>query len=114
MNDSPRIQDIKAWLSRFGRKRTQKMPKMRQLWHARRVFRHEHKEAIDTEAARLCAEAIEAGHKRPKGGDPTHFDFRERVVTDMMGKLTKRELDELQRTAEEYNKKGVDPDLKSK
>ena len=32
----------------------------------------------------------------------------------MMGKLTKRELDELQRTAKEYNKKGVDPDLKSK
>ena len=32
----------------------------------------------------------------------------------MMGKLTKRELDQLQRTAEEYNMKGVDPDLKSK
>lgn len=114
MNDSRRTQDIKAWFSRFGRKRAQKMPKMGQLWHARRVFRHEQKEAIDTEAARLCAEAIEAGQKRPKGGEPTHFDFRERVVTDMMGKLTKRELDELQRTAEEYNMKGVDPDLKSK
>ena len=111
MNDSPQIQDIKAWLSRFGRKGTQKMPKMGQLWHAQRVFQHEHKEAIDTEAARLCAEAR---HKRPKGGDPTHFDFREWVITDMMGKLIKRELDELQRTAEEYNMKGVDPDLKSK
>ena len=49
-----------------------------------------------------------------KGGDPTHFDFRERVVTDMMGKLTKTELDKLQRMAEEYNMKGVDLDLKSK
>ena len=114
MNDSPRIQDIKAWLSWFGHKRTQKMPKMGQLCHAWHVFQHERKEAIDTEAARLCAEAIEARHKRPKGGDPTHFDFREWVITDMMGKLIKRELDELQRTAEEYNMKGVDPDLKSK
>ena len=90
------------------------MPKMGQLWHAWRVFQHEHKEAIDTEAARLCAEVIEAGQKRPNSGDPTHFDFRVQVVTDMMGKLTKRELDELQRTAEEYNMKGMDPDLKSK
>ena len=87
---------------------------MGQLWHTQCVFRHEQKEAIDTKAARLCAEAIEAGQKRPKGGEPTHFDFREQVVTDMMGKLTKREFNELQRTAEEYNMKGVDPDLKSK
>jgi hypothetical protein len=90
------------------------MPRMGKSWHARRVFQHENKEAIDTEAKRLCAEAIEEGQKRPKGGDPTHFDFRERVVTQMMGKLKKREKDVLQRTAEEYNKKGVDPELKSK
>ena len=90
------------------------MPKMGQVWHPRRVFRHEHKDSIDTEAHRLCAEAIQAGEKRPKGGDPTHFDYRERVVTEMMGKLKKRELEELQRTADEYNKKGVDPELKAK
>ena len=51
--------------------------KIGQLWHPWHVFWHEHKEAIDTEAARLCAEAIEARKKRPKGGDPTHFNFRE-------------------------------------
>ncbi|EDQ98562.1 uncharacterized protein LACBIDRAFT_335853 [Laccaria bicolor S238N-H82] len=106
--------DIKEWFAQYSRKRSQKMPRMGKSWHARRVFQHENKDAIDTEAKRLCAEAIEEGQKRPKGGDPTHFDFRERVVTQMMGKLKKREKDVLQRTAEEYNKKGVDPELKSK
>ncbi|EDQ98084.1 uncharacterized protein LACBIDRAFT_336286 [Laccaria bicolor S238N-H82] len=105
--------DIKEWFARYSRKRSQKMPRMGKSWHARRVFQHENKDAINTEAKRLCAEAIEEGQKRPKGGDPTHFDFRERVVTQMMGKLKKREKDVLQRTAEEYNKKGVDPELKS-
>lgn len=90
------------------------MPKMGRHWHPRRVFQHEYKEAIDTEANRLCAEAIKAGEKRPKGGDPTHFDFRERVVTDMMGKLKKKQLEELQAMADEYNKTGVDPELKAK
>jgi hypothetical protein len=108
------LQDIKVWFARYSRKRSQKMPKMGKSWHARRVFQHEHKDAIDTEAKRLCAEAIREGQKRPKGGDPTHFDFRERVVSEMMTKLKKRELDELRRTAEEFNKKGVDPELKSK
>ena len=75
---------------------------------------HEHKEAIDTEAARLCAEVIEARKKRLKGGDPTHFDFREWAVTKMMGQLTKRELDELERMAKEYSRKGVDEELKSR
>ena len=102
------------WFARFSRKRTQKMPKMGQTWHPRRVFRHEYKDAIDTEAQRLCAEAIKASKTRPKGGDPSHFDYRERVVTELMGKLGKRELEELQRKADEYNKKGVDPDLKAK
>ncbi|EDQ99325.1 uncharacterized protein LACBIDRAFT_335133 [Laccaria bicolor S238N-H82] len=106
--------DIKEWFARYSRKRSQKMPRMGKSWHARHVFQHENKDAIDTEAKRLCAKAIEEGQKRPKGGDPTHFDFRERVVTQMMGKLKKREKDVLQRTAEEYNKKGVDPELKSK
>ncbi|EDQ98390.1 uncharacterized protein LACBIDRAFT_335999 [Laccaria bicolor S238N-H82] len=106
--------DIKEWFARYSRKRSQKMPRMGKSWHARRVFQHENKDTIDTKAKRLCAEAIEEGQKRPKGGDPTHFDFRERVVTQMMGKLKKREKDVLQRTAEEYNKKGVDPELKSK
>ncbi|EDQ99218.1 uncharacterized protein LACBIDRAFT_335227 [Laccaria bicolor S238N-H82] len=106
--------DIKEWFARYSRKRSQKMPRMGKSWHAQHVFQHENKDAIDTEAKRLCAEAIEEGQKRPKGGDPTHFDFRERVVTQMMGKLKKREKDVLQRTAEEYNKKGVDPELKSK
>ncbi|EDQ98231.1 uncharacterized protein LACBIDRAFT_307132 [Laccaria bicolor S238N-H82] len=106
--------DIKEWFARYSRKRSQKMPRMGKSWHARCVFQHENKDAIDTEAKRLCAEAIEEGQKRPKGGDPTHFYFRERVVTQMMGKLKKREKDVLQRTAEEYNKKGVDPELKSK
>jgi len=32
----------------------------------------------------------------------------------MMGKLKKRQLEQLQSTAEEYNKKGLDPELKSK
>jgi len=90
------------------------MPKMGKQWHPRRVFQHEYKEAIDTEANRLCAETIKASEKRPKGGDPTHFDFREWVVTKMMGKLKKRQLEQLQSTAEEYNKKGLDPKLKSK
>ena len=90
------------------------MPKMGKQWHPRHVFQHEYKEAIDTEANRLCTKAIKASEKRPKGGDPTHFDFRERVVTEMMGKLRKKQLEELQSTAEEYNKKGVDPELKSK
>jgi len=36
------------------------------------------------------------------------------VVTQMMGKLTKKQLEELKLTAEDYNKKGVDPELKSK
>ncbi|EDR04227.1 uncharacterized protein LACBIDRAFT_330704 [Laccaria bicolor S238N-H82] len=106
--------DIKEWFAQYSRKRSQKMPRMGKSWHARRVFQHENKDAINTEAKRLCAKAIEEGQKRPKGGDPTHFDFRERVVTQMMGKLKKREKDVLQRTAEEYNKKGVDPELKSK
>ena len=90
------------------------MPKMGKQWHPQRVFQHEYKEAIDTEANRLCTKAIKASEKRPKGGDPTHFDFWERVVTEMMGKLGKKQLEELQSTAEEYNKKGVDPELKSK
>ena len=81
---------------------------MGKQWHPWRVFQHEYKEAIDTEANRLCAKAIKAGEKRPKGGDPTHFDFRERVVTEMMGKLKKRQLEQLQLTAEEYNKKGLE------
>ena len=85
------------------------MPKMGKQWHPRRVFQHEYKEAN-----RLCAEAIKASEKRPKGGDPTHFDFWEWVVTKMMGKLKKRQLEQLQSTAEEYNKKGLDPKLKSK
>ena len=83
-------------------------------WHPWRVFQHEYKEAIDTEANRLSAKAIKAGEKRPKGGDPNHFDFWEQVVTEMMGKLKKRQLEQLQSTAEEYNKKGLDPELKSK
>jgi hypothetical protein len=90
------------------------MPKMGKQWHPRRVFQHEYKEAIDTKANRLCAKAIKAGEKRPKGGDPTHFDFQEQVVTETMGKLTKKQVDRLPSTAEEYNKKGVDPKLKSK
>jgi hypothetical protein len=90
------------------------MPRMGKQWHSRRVFQHEYKEAIDTEANRLCAKAIKAGERRPRGGDPTHFDFRERVVTQMMGKLTKKQLEELKLTAKDYNKKGVDPELKSK
>ena len=32
----------------------------------------------------------------------------------MMGQLTKRELDELERMAKEYSKKGVDAELKSR
>ena len=83
-------------------------------WHSRRVFRHQHKEAIDVEAKKLCEEAKEAGERRPKGGEKTHFDFRERVITDMMKNLTKREWDDLERTTEEYNKNGVDPALKPK
>jgi hypothetical protein len=90
------------------------MQKMGKQWHPQCVFQHEYKEVIYTEANRLCAEAIKAGEKRPKGGDPTHFDFREWVVTEIMGKLTKKQVDRLQSTAEEYNKKGVDPELKSK
>jgi len=39
------------------------MLKMGKQWHPRRVFQHEYKEAIDTEANRLCAEAIKAGEK---------------------------------------------------
>jgi len=70
--------------------------------------------SLDTEANRLCAKAIKAGEKRPKGGDPNHFDFWEQVVTEMMGKLKKRQLEELQLIAKEYNKKGLDPKLKSK
>ena len=87
---------------------------MGKQWHPWHVFQHKCKEAIDTKANRLCAKAIEAGEKRPKGGDPTHFDFWERVVTEMLGKLSKRWWEELQSTAKEYNKKGVDPELKSK
>jgi len=33
---------------------------------------------------------------------------------EMMGKLKKRWLEELQSMAEQHNKKGVDPELKSK
>jgi len=90
------------------------MLKMGKQWHPQCVFQHEYKEAIDTEANRLSAKAIKAGEKRPKGGDPTHFDFWEWVVTKMMGKLKKRQLEQLQSMAKEYNKKGLDPELKSK
>jgi len=62
---------------------------MGKQWHPWHVFQHEYKEAIDTKANRLCAKAIKAGEKRPKGGDPTHFDFWEQVVTEMMGNLRK-------------------------
>ncbi|EDR12087.1 uncharacterized protein LACBIDRAFT_311049 [Laccaria bicolor S238N-H82] len=106
--------DIKAWFGQHSRKRSQKMPKLGQQWHARRVFQHENKEAIDTEATKLCVEANQASDTQPKGGERTHFDFRERVVTTMMEKLTKKEVKRLERTAEEFNKKGVDPELKSK
>lgn len=90
------------------------MPRMGQQWHSRRVFRHQHKEAIDAEAKKLCAEAKSAGDRRPKGGEKTHFDFRERVITEMMKELSKRDREDLERIAEEYNKNGVDPALKPK
>jgi len=54
-------------------------------------------------------EAIKAGEKRPKGGDPTHFDFREQVVTEMMGKLKKRQLEELQSMAKSTTRRDWTP-----
>ena len=90
------------------------MPKLGQSWYPRRVFWHQNKEAIDTEAARLCTEATETGDTRPNGEERSHFDFRQRVITAMMEKLTKKQLKELQSTAEEFNKKGVDPEMKMK
>ncbi|EDR06010.1 uncharacterized protein LACBIDRAFT_329228 [Laccaria bicolor S238N-H82] len=65
-------------------------------------------------ATKLCIEANQAGETQPKGGERTHFDFQEQVVTAMMEKLTKKEVKRLERTAKEFNKKGVDPKLKSK
>ena len=90
------------------------MPKLGQSWYPRHVFWHQNKEAIDTEAARLCTEATETGDTRPNGEERSHFDFWQRVITAMMEKLTKKQLEELQSTAKELNKKGVDPEMKMK
>ena len=90
------------------------MPKLGQSWYPRRVFWHQNKEAINTEVAKLCAEATETSDTRPNREERSHFDFWQRVITAMMEKLMKKQLEELQSMAEEFNKKRVDPEMKMK
>ena len=88
-------QDIKAWFNQYSRKQTQKKLKLGQSWYPWHVFWHENKEAIDTEAARLCAKATETGDTRLNGGGRSHFDFQQQVISTMIKKLMKKQLGEL-------------------
>ena len=78
------------------------------------MFWHQNKEAIDTEAARVCAEATETSDTRLNREERSHFDFWQQVISAMMEKLTKKQLGELQSMSDKFNKKGVDPEMKLK